>query len=69
VLGIGPVNFRLLLNAFQDDLAAAWRAESRELARAGLHPKKIEAFLSQRAKIEPEREVERLAQAQVSVLT
>lgn len=69
VLGIGPVKFRLLLNYFHDDLAAAWRAESRELARAGLEQKIIESFLIQRAKIEPEREKERLEQVGVSVLT
>ena len=69
VLGIGPVNFRLLLDHFRDDLAAAWRADGRELARAGLHQKTIDAFLLQRAKIEPEREIERLERAQVSLLT
>ncbi|HEX7734994.1 MAG TPA: DNA-processing protein DprA [Ktedonobacteraceae bacterium] len=69
VLGIGPVKFRLLLNYFRDDLALAWRAESRELARAGLDQKTIERFLLQRDGIEPGREVERLAQAGVSVLT
>ena len=69
VLGIGPVNFRLLLNAFQNDLAVAWRADGRELARAGLHQKTIDAFLMQRLKIEPEREVECLEKAQVSILT
>lgn len=69
VLGIGPVNFRLLLNYFCDDLAAAWRADSHELARAGLHQKTIESFLAQRGKIEPERELERLESAQVGLLT
>lgn len=69
VLGIGPVRFRLLLTYFQDDLAAAWCAESRELARAGLDQKIIESFLVQRAKIEPRREVEALARAGVSMLT
>jgi DNA processing protein len=69
VLGIGPVKFRLLLTFFHDDLALAWRAESRELARAGLDQKTIESFLHQRAKIEPGREAERLEQAGVSVLT
>ena len=69
VLGIGPVKFRLLLTFFHDDLALAWRAESRELARAGLDQKTIESFLHQRAKIEPGREKERLEQAGVSVLT
>src|SRR5579859_3123499 len=69
VLGIGPVRFRLLLNYFCDDLASAWQAGSRELARAGLDQKLIESFQVQRAKIEPERERERLEQAGVSVLT
>lgn len=69
VLGIGPVNFRLLLTYFQNDLASAWQADSRALARAGLHQKTIDAFLSQRAKIEPSREMERLEKAHVKVLT
>lgn len=69
VLGIGPVRFRLLLDHFGDDLATAWRAESRELARAGLDQKTIDGFLFQRVKIEPERELERLEQAGVRVLT
>lgn len=69
ILGIGPVKFCLLLHYFHDDLAAAWRAESRELARAGLDQRIIESFLFQRTKIEPEREIKRLEQAGVSVLT
>lgn len=69
ILGIGPVKFRLLLNYFCGDLATAWRAGSQELACAGLDQKTIERFLVQRAKIEPERELERLEQAGVSVLT
>ncbi len=69
VLGIGPVRFRLLLEYFREDLALAWRADGRELARAGLSQKTIDAFLAQRAKIEPEREMERLRRAQVSLLT
>lgn len=69
VLGIGPVKFRLLLAYFQDDLARAWRAESRELSQAGLDQRTIERFLYQRTGIEPGREVERLEQAGVNVLT
>ncbi len=69
VSGIGPVNFRLLLTYFQDDLAAAWRANSQELARAGLYQKTSEAFLAQRGKIEPERQLELLEKQQVSCLT
>ena len=69
VSGIGPVNFRLLLTYFQNDLATAWRADSQELARAGLYQKTIEAFLAQRGKIEPEGQLELLAKQQVSCLT
>ncbi|MGH2478378.1 MAG: DNA-processing protein DprA, partial [Ktedonobacteraceae bacterium] len=69
VSGIGPVNFRLLLTYFQNDLAAAWRANSQELARAGLYQKTIGAFLAQRGKIEPEGQLELLAKEQVSCLT
>lgn len=69
VLGIGPARFRLLLEYFRDDLALAWRADSQELEQAGLPQKTIEAFLAQRAKIEPEREMERLREAQVDLLT
>lgn len=69
VLGIGPVRFRLLLSYFRDDLAMAWTADRRELARAGLDQRVVERFLLQRAKIEPAREIERLEKAGVSVLT
>lgn len=69
VSGIGPANFRLLLTYFQNDVANAWRADSRELARAGLSQKTIEAFLAQRAKIEPERQLDLLAKQCVNFLT
>ena len=36
IIGIGPVRFTLLLNFFHDDVAAAWKASSKELAAAGL---------------------------------
>jgi|SRR5579883_121528 len=69
ILGIGPARFRLLLAYFRDDLALAWRADGQELAQAGLPQRTIEAFLAQRAKIEPERELERLRNEQVGLLT
>jgi DNA processing protein len=69
VPGIGPANFRLLLSYFQNSLAAAWRADSQELARAGMHQKTIDKFLLHRARIEPERELDLLAQEQLSLLT
>lgn len=69
ISGIGPVTFRLLLTYFQDDLATAWRANSQELARAGLQQRTIEQFLAQRDKIEPERQVEVLARRHIHCLT
>lgn len=69
VQGIGPASFRILLTFFQRDLALAWRADRQELARAGLSQRSIEAFLGQRGKIEPERELEALIRAQISILT
>jgi DNA processing protein len=69
VRGIGPVRFRQVLLHFQGDLAQAWRADARELARAGLDAKTVSALLTQRLSIEPEREMEKLNAAQVRVLT
>src|SRR5258708_2218999 len=69
VKGMGRVWFHRLLDHFQGDLAQVWRVEARELARAGLAQRACEAVLEQRGKIEPGREVERLAAAGVSVLT
>ncbi len=68
-LGIGPVRFRLLLNYFEDDVAAAWNADSKELAQAGLDEKIISAFLKQRATIVPQRELERLEKLKISIIT
>lgn len=68
-LGIGPVRFRLLLNYFEDDVAAAWKADSKELAYAGLDEKIISAFLKQRATIVPQRELERLEKLKIRVIT
>src|SRR2546421_6195451 len=69
VLGIGPVRFKLLLDFFHDDVAAAWQADSKELAQAGLDSKIIESFLKQRAAITPQRELERLEKLRIRVIT
>jgi DNA processing protein len=69
VSGIGPVNFRLLLNYFQNDLAAAWRADSKELARAGMHQKTIDKLLAERTRIEPARELALLQKEEIALLT
>lgn len=69
VLGIGPVRFRMLLAYFQDDVAAAWQADSSTLARVGLDQKTIDGFLKQRATTSPQRELERLQKLRVRVIT
>lgn len=69
VLGIGPKRFKLLLNFFDGDVAAAWRADAKALALAGIDQKTIDRFLKQRAAISPQRELERLERMRVTVLT
>ncbi len=69
VLGIGPMRFNTLRGYFHDDIAAAWRADSKELAQAGLDQKTIDGFLKQRAGIDPQRELERLQRLRVRVIT
>src|ERR1700692_906286 len=69
VLGIGPVRFRLLCDFFQEDVAAAWHAEKRELAAAGLGEKIIGGFLRQRTGIDPQQELERLQHLRIQVIT
>lgn len=69
VLGIGPVRFRKLLDAFKNDVAAAWHAESNALLNAGLENKVVESFLKQRAKIEPRHELIRLERLRIRIIT
>ncbi|MDQ2717369.1 MAG: DNA-processing protein DprA [Chloroflexota bacterium] len=69
VIGIGPVYFRRLLDFFQEEIMLAWKADSRELARAGLGQKLIESFLKQRAAIEPLHELELLERRRIRVIT
>ena len=69
IIGIGPVGFRQLLTYFHDDVSAAWRASSNELASAGLGQKIIESFMRQRAASNPQRELERLERLRISVIT
>jgi DNA processing protein len=69
VRGIGPVTFKKLLSCFQDDACSAWRAGRAELLRAGLSPRLVERFLSQRSAIEPARELERLRSLHIEAVT
>ncbi|GHO43529.1 DNA-processing protein DprA [Ktedonospora formicarum] len=69
VMGIGPVRFRRLQDHFESDMRRAWRATRTELVEAGLDEKVSEKFIYQRAKIEPELELERLEKRRIRVLT
>ncbi len=69
VLGIGPVRFQMLLNFFQDDVAAAWHASSSALSAAGLDQRTITAFLQQRMRIEPAQELEKLEHLRIHIIT
>ena len=69
VQGIGPVRFKQLLDFFHTDVAAAWRADSKELAQAGLDQKTIHSFLKQRSTIIPQQELEKLERLHVRVIT
>ncbi len=69
VSGIGPVGFRTLLNYFEDDVEAAWKAERGELARAGMGRHVIENLLNLRATLDPQAELERLEKLRMKLLT
>ncbi len=69
VLGIGPKRFRQLLAFFQDDVVAAWNADSAALAQAGIDQRTIDGFLRQRKDIVPQRELERLEKLRATVIT
>src|SRR5947209_17160776 len=69
VLGIGPVRFKLLLNFFQEDVAAAWQADHKALVAAGIESRIAEKFISQRSSINPEHELTRLEHLRIRVIT
>jgi DNA processing protein len=66
--GIGAVRIQALLGRF-GTLAEAWLASRSELKEAGLDDRTVRVIAEKRAEIEPEREMERLAAADVRVLT
>jgi DNA processing protein len=69
VFGIGPVRFKALLDFFEGDVAAAWHADNKALAAAGIEPKIADAFLRQRATIIPHKELERLERLRIRIIT
>ena len=69
VSGIGPVSFKSLLEYYDNDLEAAWRADTKELAQAGLTQKTIENVVKLRATSTPQRELEKLEKLRIRVIT
>ena len=69
VSGIGPVSFKSLLDYFENDLQAAWQADTKELAQAGLTRNTIENVISLRKTSTPQRELEKLEKLRIRVIT
>jgi len=69
VMGIGPVRFKVLLDFFGEDVAAAWHASRQELLAASLDEKIVDKFLQQRPTILPQHELERLERLRISIIT
>ena len=69
VPGIGPASFRALLDFFHEDVEAAWKAERKELARAGITQRTIDNLLKLRSTITPQQELEKLAKLRIRVIT
>jgi len=69
VKGIGAVRLQALLDAFNNDLEAAWNAPAEQLRQAGLSVKIVDSILKVRAEIDLERIWERTANAGIKVMT
>lgn len=69
VSGIGPARFRALLDYFHQDVEAAWKADSKELGRAGLPQQAIENLVKLRNAAPPQKELERLERLRIRVIT
>jgi predicted Rossmann fold nucleotide-binding protein DprA/Smf involved in DNA uptake len=69
--GLKPisVSFKSLLEYFDNDLEAAWRASTTELAQAGLTRNTIENVLKLRKTSTPQKELEKLEKLRIRVIT
>lgn len=68
VAGIGPKRFEALLKHFGSP-REAWQASPQELQAAGLDSRSLESLTTVRSKLDLDAELERYAQAGISVLT
>ena len=69
VTGIGPAKTRMLLSAFDGDLATAWNSDAGTLRAAGLDPRALKNLLETRAARDLDVEMERIKARAISVLT
>ena len=67
--GIGPKRFHKLLAFFDNDVLAAWKAESNQLSEAGIDQKTREKFIEYRKTVTPQQELERLERRRIRVIT
>ena len=67
--GVGPVRFKLLLDFFENDVAAAWNADSKHLTEAGLDAKTIDKLIAHRSRVSPQHELEVLEKKRIQVIT
>jgi len=68
VQGIGPMRLRVLIDAL-GDVERAWHAPADALRRAGLDRRSLRNLLEARARLDLDREVERLTAAGVRAIT
>lgn len=66
--GIGPVRFNKI-SKFFPDLATAWTADYSTLKRSGLEEKIVEEIITQRKKIDPDAEYEKIIQAGINIIS
>ncbi len=69
VAGIGPATFKELLDYFSNDVQAAWNADRKTLALAGLNSRVVQNLLQLRSTLSPIGELEKLERLHVRVLT
>ena len=67
--GIGPKRFHKLLTFFDNDVIAAWKAESNQLSEASIDQKTIEKFVTYRKTVTPQQELDRLEKRRIRVVT
>src|SRR5260370_36045008 len=69
VSGIGPVSFKSLLEYYHNNLEAAWKADTKELAQAGLTQQTIENWVTLRTTITTQRDLDKLAKVRICAIT